>query len=169
MQNALFSSSRQLWAAHLGETPVGPVWMAVSEVGLARVIIGAPIESSGEGKTPTLLVHALQQLAEYFRHKRDQFDLPIDWSGIAPFNLRALHACVEIPYGQVRTYAQLAEQLGNPRAGRAVGGAMAANPMPIIIPCHRVVGTDGKMHGYGAPNGIQTKAFLLSLEGGLSV
>ena len=122
-----------------------------------------------KGKPPTLLAHALQQLAEYFQHEREAFDLPIDWSGIAPFNLRALRACAEIPYGRVRTYGQLAAQLDNPRGGRAVGGAMAANPIPIIIPCHRVVGSDGKLHGYGAPNGIQTKAFLLSLEGGLSV
>ncbi len=169
MQNALFSQPRVLWSDRLPQTPIGPVWVAVSSLGLARVVIGAPIEAAAQGKSPALLALALRQLDEYFQRKREQFDLPIDWSGLAPFNLRALRACAEIPYGQVRTYAQLAAQLGSPRAGRAVGAAMAGNPVPIVVPCHRVVGSDGKLHGYGAPGGIQTKAFLLRLEGGLSI
>jgi O-6-methylguanine DNA methyltransferase len=93
----------------------------------------------------------------------------IDWRGLAPFSLQALQAAAQIPYGQVRSYAQLAEQIGSPGAARAVGGAMAANPMPIVVACHRVVGMDGKLHGYAAPNVIETKAFLLRLEGGLNV
>ncbi|HMN58836.1 MAG TPA: methylated-DNA--[protein]-cysteine S-methyltransferase [Anaerolinea sp.] len=169
MQPALFSSSKTLWSGRLSSTPIGPVWAAVSSLGLARVSIGAPLATTGEGHAPETLASALEQLREYFQRRRERFDLPVDWSGLAPFNLLALQAAAHIPYGQVRTYAQLAEQIGRPDAARAVGGAMAANPLPIVVPCHRVIGSDGKLHGYAAPDGIQTKAYLLRLEGGLAV
>jgi methylated-DNA-[protein]-cysteine S-methyltransferase len=169
MQPAFFPQPRKFWSAVLQKSPIGPVWVAVSSAGLARVMIGAPLETSGEGHAPETLAKALSQLKEYFQQRRERFELEIDWHGLAPFSLRALRAAGKIPYGQVRSYAQLAEQIGRPGASRAVGGAMAANPMPIVVPCHRVVGSDGKLHGYAAPNGIETKAFLLRLEGGLSV
>jgi methylated-DNA-[protein]-cysteine S-methyltransferase len=169
MQPALFPQPRPLWSACLPKTPIGPLWVAVSTQGLARVMIGAELASSAEGRPPEVLAEALSQLKEYFQRRREVFDLPIDWLGLAPFSLRALQAALKIPYGQVRTYAQIAEQIGSPSASRAVGGAMAANPMPIVVPCHRVMGSDGKLHGYAAPNGIETKAFLLRLEGGLAV
>lgn len=169
MQPALFPSAKILWSGQLSSTPIGPVWAAVSSLGLARVSIGAPLATTGEGHAPEFLAAALEQLKEYFQRRREHFDLPVDWSGLALFNLLALQATVHILYGQVRTYAQLAEQIGRPDAARAVGGAMAANPLPIVVPCHRVIGSDGKLHGYAAPDGIQTKAFLLRLEGGLAV
>jgi len=169
MQPALFPQPRRMWSAVLPKTPIGPVWVAVSTLGLARVRIGAALANSAEGRAPEALAAALSQLKEYFLRRRERFDLAIDWQGLAPFSLRALQAALQIPYGQVRSYAQLAEQIGSPGASRAVGGAMAANPLPIVVPCHRVVGSDGKLHGYAAPNGIETKAFLLRLEGGLAV
>jgi len=169
MQPALFPTPRIIWSGRLSRSPIGPVWAAVSALGLARISIGAPLATSGEGQAPATLAAALDQLKEYFQRRRERFDLPIDWSGLAPFNLLALQAAATIPYGQVRTYAQVAEQIGRPAAVRAVGGAMAANPLPIVVPCHRVIGSDGKLHGYAAPDGIQTKAFLLRLEGGLAV
>jgi methylated-DNA-[protein]-cysteine S-methyltransferase len=156
-----------MWSSILSDTPIGPLWVAVTSVGLARIMIGAPLETAGQGRAPAALAHALGQLNAYFSCKREQFDLPIDWRGLTPFSLGALLACAQIPYGQVRTYGQLASQLGRPNAPRAVGAAMAANHLPIVIPCHRVVGSDGKLHGYAAPNGTVTKAFLLKLEGGL--
>ena len=168
-QPALFPQPRELWSAVLAQSPIGAVWVAVSPLGLARVMIGAPLETSGQGRPPETLARALSQLKEYLQGQRERFELEIDWRGLAPFSLRALQAAAQIPYGQVRSYAQVAELMGSPSASRAVGGAMAANPIPIVVPCHRVVGSDGKLHGYAAPHGIETKAFLLRLEGGLAV
>ena len=76
-----------------------------------------------------------------------------------------MRACLAVPYGQVRTYGELARQTGSVGSARAVGGIMASNPIPIVIPCHRVVGSDGKLHGYGSPGGVDDKARLLTLEG----
>ncbi len=76
-----------------------------------------------------------------------------------------MQALIAIPFGQIKTYGQVAREIGHPGAGRAVGAANAANPMAIVIPCHRLVGGDGSLHGYGAPGGIGTKAWLLALEG----
>ncbi len=89
----------------------------------------------------------------------------IDWSVLTPFQQKVLQATLAIPYGQTRTYAEIAQQVGKPRAARAVGRAEATNPMPVVIPCHRVIGSDGKLHGYGAGEGLPTKAWLLELEG----
>jgi len=90
----------------------------------------------------------------------------VDWSNFSPFQLAALKATMKIPYGQVRTYSDIAAQIGRgPGAARAIGRAEATNPIPIVIPCHRVVGSDGDLRGYGAPGGKDTKAWLLRLEG----
>ena len=105
-----------------------------------------------------------RQIQEYLSGERTTFDLEIDWTLITPFQRQVLELQLAIPYGETRTYGQLASQLGKPRAFRAVGRAGATNPVPLIIPCHRVVGSDGSLRGYGAPGGIQTKAWLLALE-----
>ena len=89
----------------------------------------------------------------------------MDWSVLTPFQAEVLQAVYTIPYGRLLTYKDIAEQIGKPGAVRAVGRANATNPMPIIIPCHRVLGADGKLHGYSAPGGLETKAWLLRLEG----
>jgi len=104
------------------------------------------------------------QIQEYLSGERTTFDLEIDWRLITPFQRQVLELQLAIPYGETRTYGQLAAQLGKPRAARAVGRAGATNPIPLIIPCHRVIGSDGSLRGYGAPGGIQTKAWLLALE-----
>ena len=101
------------------------------------------------------------QLNEYFAGERQQFDLKIKPSGTR-FQLRVLESLQEIPYGQTTTYSNVAESIGRPKAFRAVGAANGRNPLPIVIPCHRVIGADGSLTGFGG--GLATKSFLLNLE-----
>ncbi|MFR9619815.1 MAG: methylated-DNA--[protein]-cysteine S-methyltransferase [Rikenellaceae bacterium] len=103
-----------------------------------------------------------EQLSEYLRGERCEFDLEIATSGCTPFQQRVLEQLRRIPYGQTRTYKEIAEAIGSPRAARAVGMANNHNPIQIIIPCHRVVGSSGRLVGYAA--GIETKSRLLEIE-----
>jgi len=156
-------------------TALGTVWLAFTEHGLAAVGVRDSQASFSEqlGRMgfsrpivdQDMLANSLAQLNEYLGGARRNFDFPIDWSVLAPFQRSALQATWAIPYGQTRTYAQIAQQLGHPRAARAVGRAEATNPMPLVIPCHRVIGSDGKLHGYGAGDGLKTKSWLLEMEG----
>lgn len=91
--------------------------------------------------------------------------IPVDWSIFPEFQKKVLKLAYDIPFGSVETYGQLAVRTGDPKSSRAVGAALGKNPIPIVIPCHRVVGADGRMHGYSAPGGLATKAWLLRLEG----
>ena len=113
---------------------------------------------------PEKVKGALEQLQQYVAGERKEFTIPIDWSVLNEFQQKVLKITFAIPYGETRTYKEIALELGNPHAARAVGRAEATNPMPIVIPCHRVVGSDSKMHGYGAGNGIPTKVWLLEHE-----
>jgi methylated-DNA-[protein]-cysteine S-methyltransferase len=112
------------------------------------------------------LAHAAgRQIQEYFDRKRREFDLPLDLEGLSKFHRRVLLETARIPYGRPITYGQLAVRIHQPKAARAVGGALARNPLAIMIPCHRVVASDGSMHGFSAAGGIATKVTLLQLEG----
>ncbi|WP_101772408.1 methylated-DNA--[protein]-cysteine S-methyltransferase [Peptostreptococcus faecalis] len=105
----------------------------------------------------------MQQINEYLSGKRKKFDIDYAiFNEMSEFKKKVLMACFEIEYGQTKTYAQIAEEIGNPKGYRAVGNALNKNEYPIIIPCHRVVGTDKKMHGYAG--GIELKKELLRLE-----
>ncbi len=104
-----------------------------------------------------------RQLDEYFAGRRRHFDLPLD-PRVTAFRRRVLDALLTIPYGQTRSYGEIARQIGAPRASRAVGAANGANPIPVIIPCHRVIGSDGALTGFGG--GLPTKRYLLQLEAG---
>jgi methylated-DNA-[protein]-cysteine S-methyltransferase len=106
-----------------------------------------------------------KELGEYIKGKRRLFTFPIDWSSLRPFQLKAMKIVYAIPYGETRTYADVALQINQPNAYRAVGRANATNPMPLVIPCHRLIGRDGKLHGYGGGEGLKTKEWLLKLEG----
>ncbi|MGH6628423.1 MAG: methylated-DNA--[protein]-cysteine S-methyltransferase [Burkholderiales bacterium] len=106
------------------------------------------------------------QLDEYFAGTRTEFDLKLAPNG-TPFQLAVLQALQEIPYGETRSYLDIASRIGRPKAVRAVGAANGRNPLPIIIPCHRVIGTDGSLTGFGG--GLPTKRFLLDLEQGAAV
>lgn len=112
----------------------------------------------------SLAAVALEQVQEYLDGNRQQFAIPINWQLFTGFQTIVYQAVIAIPYGQTRTYSQIAAQVGRPKAARAVGSANAANPIPIIIPCHRLVGSDGSLRGYGGVGGIQTKRLLLDLE-----
>lgn len=109
-----------------------------------------------------LLVEAEKQIKEYVTNKRKLFDLPLNPKG-TEFMRLVWKELMKIPYGETRTYKQIAENIGNPRAARAVGMANNKNPIPILIPCHRVIGANGKLIGYAL--GLEKKQFLLNLEG----
>ncbi len=161
-------------------TRLGTVWAAASERGLTTIEFGVQREafeatvrhqlkrelSDGSGKGHEIAELAACQIEEYLRFGRRSFDIPIDWSILSSdFQRVALQAVMAIPFGEIRTYGQIAAQIGYPRAPRAVGRANATNPMPLVIPCHRVLGTDGTLHGYGGRGGLRTKAWLLEMEG----
>jgi methylated-DNA-[protein]-cysteine S-methyltransferase len=158
--------SKPVYSRLMPGTPIGPLTIFAGTDGLVEIdFAGLPEVAAEDEQVVAILDAAVQQLGEYFAGRRQIFDLPIDWSGLTPYQERVLRACYDIPFGQVLTYAELAAQTGNPRAARAVGGFMAGNPIPLVIPCHRVVGSDRRLHGYGAPGGLDSKAFLLTLEG----
>jgi len=165
---------KTIFIGQTDETPLGKIWVAVAENGLLAVNFPATLEAFTTSLkryhaaevvfAPEKVAEAAQQLSEYAAGARRVFTLPVDWSVLGEFQRQALKLTFEIPYGEVRTYKEIALALGNPRAARAVGRAEATNPMPIVIPCHRVIGSDQKMHGYGAGAGISTKEWLLRLE-----
>lgn len=155
-------------------TPIGPLWVGVSERGLASVGFCSSEDEYRKKLArygfltarvdPHCTAIYVQQIREYLDGLRCAFDFPVDWSFMAPFQAQVLQATCAIPYGEVRTYGDLARQVGRPRAARAVGRAQATNPIPIVVPCHRVVGSDGKLHGYGGRGGLNTKQWLLDME-----
>lgn len=159
------------------ETPLGPLYLAFSAQGLCRVDFGKRLTAEAflsrldplarTERDEQALASVMEQFREYFSGERARFDVPLDMSQMRPFQRRVLRAALQIPAGTVWTYAQVAQAIGKPRATRAVGSALGSNPMPIVIPCHRVIGSDGKLHGYGAGEGLPTKQWLLSLEGAL--
>ncbi len=162
----------------LDDTPIGTIWAAASDSTLLAVSLwDDPTRLAADagrlsGATPdmsapagSLVVAALAQLAEFLRGERQVFELPLPWPMLTPFARAVLERVYGVPYGQTSSYGAIAAELGRPGAVRAVGQANANNPIPIIIPCHRILGTDGKLHGYGARGGLETKAWLLRLEG----
>ncbi|MDO4811449.1 MAG: methylated-DNA--[protein]-cysteine S-methyltransferase [Eubacteriales bacterium] len=140
------------------ETPIGLLTVTEADGAITAIQFGG----DGVSEPPTeLLCRAKQQLTEYFSAKRRTFDLPLDPHG-TPFQKAAWSALCQIPYGQTRTYGQQAAAIGKPKACRAIGMANHCNPVPILIPCHRVIGADGKLTGYAG--GLDTKRYLLTLE-----
>jgi methylated-DNA-[protein]-cysteine S-methyltransferase len=169
---------RQVVWAVVG-TDIGPLLLAATPGGLVNVVFHAtdvvrdqavdrlasrlgaePVEAP---ESP-LLAEAIRQFDAYFAGERHDFELPLDWSLISGFNRQVLRELADgVPYGQVVGYGALAGRVGQPGAAQAVGTAMGANPLPVVVPCHRVVESDGGIGGFGG--GLETKRKLLALEG----
>ena len=158
------------------DSPLGPLLLATTPRGLACISYS---EFRSEEETlerlaarlsprvieaPARLDDARRQLDAYFSGRLTEFSLPIDWSLVGDFGRRVLGQTAAIPYGSVSTYGDIARAIGSPRAARATGNALGANPMPIVVPCHRVVASGGKMGGY--TGGLERKQLLLTLEQG---
>jgi len=150
---------------HVTNSPLGLLTLSASDEALTGLTI-ADSHSVVEEKTPPNLVltAAVRQLSEYFQGTRTEFDLPVAFSG-TPFQEKIWSALRTIPYGQSLGYEELGIVAGAGRAPRAVGGAVGANPLPIIIPCHRVLSSTKAITGYSGGAGIPTKIALLDLEG----
>ena len=161
------------YAVH--DSPAGRLLLAVTPRGLVRVayLDGSEqdqvLEQLARRVSPRVLLAPRRldddrrQLEEYFTGKRKVFDLPIDWRLCAGFGRRVLDATARIPFGALSTYKQVATEAGSPRASRAAGNALGANPMPIVVPCHRVVHSSGGLGGY--TGGLERKRLLLGVEG----
>ena len=164
-----------LYIGETGDTPIGKLWLAVSDLGLVAIEGGltqaefTAYLSKHFKRTvefaPERVRAAAGQVSKYLSGKQRAFTLVIDWTVLRPFQQSVLKATYEIPYGETRTYKEIAEHIGRPHAARAVGRAEATNPMPLVLPCHRVIGVDGKLHGYGLGEGVRTKEWLLKMEG----
>jgi len=147
------------------ESPVGPLLLAADDAGLRQILFvkgrtpARPDPSWRENCAP--LKETIRQLRSYFTGELEEFDLPLAPEGMA-FQLKVWQRLCEIPYGETISYGELARRLGNPNASRAVGLANGSNPIPIVIPCHRVIGSNGKLTGYGG--GLPIKEKLLALE-----
>lgn len=155
---------QKIWLSEYAtERGVGAV--AATEQGIFQVWLPGDEWPTAHSGASELSLKAAEQLARYFHSTLQQFDLQVDISGLTAFRQHVLQLSMQIPYGTTTTYADLAAQAGTPKAARAVGGAMASNPVPVIIPCHRVISTSGALTGYSGSGGILMKKFLLSLEG----
>ena len=154
-----------MWHSY-ASTPIGSLLLVASDEGLLRISFergGEPaIAPEGSERADTRLRVVAKQLREYFDGKRRKFDVPLAPRG-TPFQLEVWNALRQIPYGDTRSYMGIAQSIGRPAAVRAVGAANGANPIPIIIPCHRVIGSNGSLTGFGG--GIDVKRRLLDLEG----
>lgn len=146
--------------------PGFPLYIEATQDSIARVLFDRPALVDGEpDDAHPPIREAARQLAGYFARTRRAFQLPLGLQG-TPFQLQVWNALLRIPYGETRTYGQLAVELGHPGAARAVGAANGANPLAIVVPCHRVIAAGGGLGGYGG--GLERKRFLLDLESGAS-
>jgi methylated-DNA-[protein]-cysteine S-methyltransferase len=162
-------------AYDLVDSPVGTLLVAATERGLARIAYDAEPDREVEQlahtfgvrvlRSPAPIERARRELNEYFDGRRRKFDLPVDLALLADFNRLVLRELARVPYGEVVTYGELAARAARPRAARAVGSVMNRNPLPIVLPCHRVIGANGKLVGYAG--GLERKEALLRLEGAL--
>lgn len=143
------------------ESPMGWIRVSASEKGITEVHLLRGGERPGNDNSSSVVQACVQQLDEYFKGKRQHFDVPLDLEG-TPFQLAVWQELLRIPFGETLSYGDVARNLGKEKASRAVGGANHRNPVAIIVPCHRVIGADGKLVGYGG--GLDKKAWFLAHE-----
>ena len=165
---------KALSVALLEDTPAGALVAAASPVGLVymsfyglqdfHTLITNKFNTS-QGRSLEIVQEAVRQVQEYFNRERREFDLPLDLEDVTDFRRKVLLETARIPYGSTAAYGEVAARIHNPNASRAVGGALANNPLVLVVPCHRVLASDGSMHGFSSPGGIATKVKLLELEG----
>lgn len=157
------------------DSPLGPLYIATSAQGLCNVGFGVPRAEFLSGLDPlarteqnsTAVAPIAAQMRDYFVSGRARFDVPLDLSRVTPFQQSVLQTTRRIPPGTLWTYGQMARAIGKPQASQAVGQALGHNPIPIVIPCHRVVASDGSLGGYSGGGGVESKRMLLALEGAL--
>lgn len=165
MYRSLFETGLGFGGVVAGEEGLIEVFLPFAgenEAGMAAHIALLYPDAVGENQVTT---EAALLLRRYFAGERVSFDLAVDRSGFTPFQSAVYEVVARIPYGMVRSYGEVAAQIGCHRAARGVGSAMAHNPLPVIIPCHRVVGASGELTGYSAPGGVMSKQWLLCMEG----
>ena len=156
------------------DSPIGTLLVATTRKGLVRISFHSEAEdlvldelarrvSPRVVKAPGKVAPVARELDEYFAGHRQAFDVPVDWSLVGPYARKILRATAAIPFGQVSTYREVARKAGNPAASRAAGNALGSNPIPVVVPCHRVLRTNGGLGGYAG--GLEVKELLLRLEG----
>lgn len=156
------------------DSPIGTLLVATTDEGLVRISFHSEAEdlvleelarrvSPRVVKAPRRVAAVARELDEYFAGRRKDFDVPLDWRLVGPYARKVLTATAAIPFGQVSTYREVARKAGNPAASRAAGNALGSNPIPVVVPCHRVLRTGGGLGGYGG--GLDVKELLLRLEG----
>jgi methylated-DNA-[protein]-cysteine S-methyltransferase len=175
LREALRALSPEVYYDVLPRSPIGPVCVAASDRGVVALDFGIDEQEfvrrleqrtrAGVRRSSERVRSAMRQVQEYLSGARMRFDLALDLTRASAFQQQVLREAQAIPRGQTRTYHQVARTIGKPRAARAVGQALGHNPVPLIIPCHRVLGSDGSLHGYSGGGGLRTKAWLLQLEG----
>ena len=175
LHERLSESAPRVYYDRVKSTLVGPLWVAITDHGLAAVTYGGS-ESEFAGwvgrrlrSTPirsterTAVVR--RELDDYLRGRRLSFSVPVDLRHVTPFQRSVLEAARAVPRGQVASYSDIGRRIGKPGAARAVGQALGSNPVPIVVPCHRVLASDGSLGGYSGRGGLRTKRRLLALEG----
>ena len=150
------------------DSPVGPLEIRFSKKGIRRILLPGrkhnEDEASASDTTNKIVIETIKELGEYFSGHRQRFDLPLDLNG-TEFQMVVWESLIAIEYGSTCTYGAIAKKIGRPKAARAVGAANAINPIPIIDPCHRVIGADGNLTGYGGGSELlHVKEYLLNLE-----
>lgn len=162
-----------MYASHFS-TAYGPGVVYATAEGVVKVELPDAGRSDATSQTgqqsglgpSKITVHAAGMLQRYFLGERVDFsDVPVVFDGLTPFRRKILTAIRKLQYGEISTYGQVARECGSPSAARAVGGALASNPIPVIVPCHRIVASDGGLTGFSAPGGMRTKLELLKMEG----
>jgi methylated-DNA-[protein]-cysteine S-methyltransferase len=177
LQTQLAAALNPIYYDRIDETTLGPVWVAIGSKGLVAVeyngteenFLGylAKVASGQPRRSAEKVAAAKDQVHAYLAGKASKLDLPVDLSGITPFQRRVLEETRRVPRGSVSTYAEIARRIGNPKAVRAVGQALRRNPIPIVVPCHRVISSDGSLGGYGGNLRDRRKIELLRLEGAM--